>query len=219
MGGMAPFIPSRKDPALNETALAKVRDDKLREVRDGFDGTWVAHPDLVAVARKVFEDALGRRPNQKDRLREDVSVTAAQLTDTRVPGGSVTEAGFRNNVNVALQYLTSWLNGNGAAAIFNLMEDVATAEIARSQLWQWIHNGAVLADGRRATRELYESVKREEREGLERSGSAPAPEAAELLDRLVEDETFTEFLTLPAYPYLDGSAETVTAAGRPRSAG
>jgi len=203
MGGMAPFIPSRKDPAINEAALAKVRDDKLRESRDGFDGTWVAHPDLVPVAMEVFEKALAPRPNQKDRRREDVAVTAVQLSDTRVPGGSVTEAGFRNNVNVALQYLSSWLLGNGAAAIFNLMEDVATAEIARSQLWQWTHNGATLDDGRAADRALYESVKAEELTRLGGAGAGRLRDAAAILDGLVEKEEFTEFLTLPAYGYLD----------------
>jgi malate synthase len=203
MGGMAPFIPSRKDPAVNEAALAKVRDDKLRESRDGFDGTWVAHPDLVPVAMEVFEKALAPRPNQKDRLREDVNVTAAQLADTRVPGGTVTEAGFRNNVNVALQYLSSWLLGNGAAAIFNLMEDVATAEIARSQLWQWTHNGAKLSDGRAADRALYESVKAEELARLGGTSAGRLREAVAILDGLVEKEEFTEFLTLPAYPYLE----------------
>jgi len=203
MGGMAPFIPSRKDPAVNEAALARVRDDKLRESRDGFDGTWVAHPDLVPVAMEVFEKALGPRANQKERLREDVSVAAAPLRDTTVPGGTVTEAGFRNNVNVALQYLSSWLSGNGAAAIFNLMEDVATAEIARSQLWQWIHNGASLADGRPATAALYETVKAEELARLGGPGTGRLREAAEILDGLVANEEFTEFLTLPAYPHLE----------------
>jgi len=203
MGGMAPFIPSRKDPAVNEAALARVRDDKLRESRDGFDGTWVAHPDLVPVAMEVFEKALGPRANQKERLREDVSVAAAPLRDTTVPGGTVTEAGFRNNVNVALQYLSSWLSGNGAAAIFNLMEDVATAEIARSQLWQWIHNGASLVDGRPATAALYETVKAEELARLGGPGTGRLREAAEILDGLVPNEEFTEFLTLPAYPHLE----------------
>jgi malate synthase len=203
MGGMAPFIPSRKDPAINEAALSKVRDDKLREARDGFDGTWVAHPDLVPVAMDVFEKALAPRPHQKERLRDEVSVSAAQLTDTRVPGGSVTEAGFRNNVNVALQYLSSWFNGNGAAAIFNLMEDVATAEIARSQLWQWIHNKASLADGRPVTRELYAAVREEELARLGGPGAGRLREAVEVLDGLVLSEEFTEFLTLPAYPHLE----------------
>jgi malate synthase len=203
MGGMAPFIPSRKDPSVNESALARVREDKLRESGDGFDGTWVAHPDLVPVAMEVFEKALAARPHQKDRLREDVVVTAGELSDTRVPGGSVTEAGFRNNVNVALQYLSSWLLGNGAAAIFNLMEDVATAEIARSQLWQWTHNGAKLSDGRPADRALYERVKAEELARLGGAASGRLQDAARILDGLVEREEFTEFLTLPAYPYLE----------------
>ena len=203
MGGMAAFIPNRKDREVTETALAKVREDKLRESGDGFDGTWVAHPDLVPVAREIFEKALSGRPNQKERLREDVSVSAAQLVDTRVPGGSVTEAGFRNNVNVALQYLSSWLSGNGAAAIFNLMEDVATAEIARSQLWQWTHNGARLSDGREATRELYEEIRRQELAQLGGPETGRLREASEILDGLVGSGEFIEFLTLPAYRYLE----------------
>ena len=203
MGGMAPFIPSRRDPAVNEAALAKVREDKLREAGDGFDGTWVAHPDLVPVAREVFEKALSGRANQKERLREEVNVTAEMLLDTRVPGGTVTEAGFRNNVNVALQYLNSWLSGNGAAAIFNLMEDVATAEISRSQIWQWIHNDARLSDGRAVTADLYRTVREEELSRLGGPGSGRLGEAAEILDGLVGAEDFPEFLTLPAYRYLD----------------
>jgi malate synthase len=203
MGGMAPFIPSRKDPRVNEAALAKVREDKQREARDGFDGTWVAHPDLVPVAMEVFQKTLGEKPHQKDRQREDVAVTASQLADLKVPGGTVTEAGLRNNVNVALQYLSSWLSGNGAAAIFNLMEDVATAEIARSQLWQWTQNGARLSDGRSVTRSLYESVKMEELGKLGGSSSGRLGSAAEILDGLVEKDEFTEFLTLPAYKYLE----------------
>ena len=137
IGGMAAFIPNRRDPAVTEVALARVREDKERGVGDGFDGTWVAHPDLVPVAAEVFDRVLGDRPNQKERLREEVSVTAAQLLDLRVPGGAVTEAGVRANVRVALAYLDAWLRGDGAAAIDNLMEDAATAEISRSQLWQW----------------------------------------------------------------------------------
>jgi malate synthase len=203
MGGMAAFIPSRKDAEVNERALARVRDDKLRESRDGFDGTWVAHPDLVGVAREVFEKALAGRANQKERLREEVSVTAGQLLDIRVPGGTVTETGFRNNVNVGLQYLNSWLSGNGAAAIYNLMEDVATAEISRSQLWQWTHNGAVLADGRAATLALYEAIRAEELSRLGGPGTGRLREAAEILDGLVRAEEFVEFLTLPAYRYLE----------------
>ena len=203
MGGMAAFIPSRRDPGVNETALARVREDKTRESGDGFDGTWVAHPDLVSVAREIFEKALAGRKNQKDRLREEVAVTSGMLLDTRVPGGSVTEAGFRNNVSVALQYLSSWLSGNGAAAIFNLMEDVATAEIARSQLWQWTHNGGALSDGRAATRALYEQVRGEELAKLGGPAVGRLREAAEILDGLVVPEEFVEFLTLPAYRYLE----------------
>jgi malate synthase len=203
MGGMAPFIPSRKDPSINESALAKVREDKLREARDGFDGTWVAHPDLVPVAMEVFQQALGEKPHQKDRLRAEVAVSAGQLTDTRVPDGTVTEAGFRNNVSVALQYLSSWLTGNGAAAIYNLMEDVATAEIARSQLWQWIHNGARLVDGPSATGALYRRIKAEELDRLGGPASGRMREAVEILDGLVEGDEFTEFLTFPAYRYLE----------------
>jgi malate synthase len=203
MGGMAAFVPSRKDPEVNRAALAKVRDDKLRESGDGFDGTWVAHPDLVPVAHEVFEKALSGRANQKERLREEVSVTAGMLLDTRVPGGTVTEVGFRNNVNVGLQYLNSWLSGNGAAAIFNLMEDVATAEISRSQLWQWTHNAARLADGRSATPALYEAIRAEELAKLGGPDTGRLGEAAEILDGLVGAEEFVEFLTLPAYRYLE----------------
>jgi malate synthase len=202
MGGMAPFIPNRKDPSVNEAALAKVRADKQRESGDGFDGTWVAHPDLVPVAMEAFEKALGPRPHQKDRLREEVSVSAAQLTDTRVPGGTITEAGVRGNVNVALQYLNSWLNGNGAAAIFNLMEDVATAEISRSQLWQWIHNAAAIDDGRVVTDALYQTIRAEELARLGGPETGRLRDAVAILDGLVEKPEFTEFLTLPADAYL-----------------
>ncbi|HTD52617.1 MAG TPA: malate synthase A, partial [Thermoanaerobaculia bacterium] len=203
MGGMAPFIPSRKDPAINEAALAKVREDKLREAGDGFDGTWVAHPDLVPVAREVFEKALHGKDNQKERAREEVRVSAEMLLDTRVPGGAVTEAGVRNNINVALQYLSSWLEGVGAAAIFNLMEDVATAEISRSQLWQWIHRGARLSDGSAITRDSYEKIRGEELGKLGGEGKGRLRDAAKILDGLVESGEFTEFLTYPAYEYLD----------------
>src|SRR5262249_22629548 len=154
IGGMAAFIPSRRDPQVNEVALAKVREDKLRESSDGFDGTWVAHPDLVPIARPIFEQALGGRPHQLERLREEVAVTAAELIDARVPGGEVTEAGLRTNVSVGIQYLESWLRGVGAAAIFNLMEDAATAEISRSQVWQWVHHGVHLKEGPQVTPQL-----------------------------------------------------------------
>jgi malate synthase len=205
IGGMAAFIPSRRDPEVNATAMAKVRDDKERESGDGFDGTWVAHPDLVPLATEIFDGVLGDRPNQKDRLREDVAVTADQLRDLRVEGGTVTEAGLRLNVSVALQYLDSWLGGNGAAAINNLMEDAATAEISRSQLWQWRNTATRIDDGRSVTGGLYTAIRDETLAALggPDGGSGHLPEAAELLDSLVLDDDFVEFLTLPAYALLD----------------
>ena len=202
IGGMAAFIPSRKDPQVNEAAFANVRRDKEREVGDGFEGTWVAHPDLVPVAMEVFERVLGEKPHQKDRLREEVTVSAADLLNTHVPRGKITEPGLRNNVSVALQYLNSWLQGNGAAAVFNLMEDVATAEISRAQLWQWIHRGAQLDDGRTITRELYEQIRAEELAKLGGAEAGRLREAAEILDQLALNKEFTEFLTIPAYNYL-----------------
>jgi malate synthase len=203
MGGMAPFIPSRKNPEINEKALAKTREDKKREATDGFDGTWVAHPDLVQTSREEFVRVLGEKPNQIDKLRSEVSVTAEQLTDTRIPGASITEAGFRNNVDVALQYLNSWLLGNGAAAIHNLMEDAATAEISRAQLWQWVRNSAKLADGRTASADLYQKVRDEEVAKLGGPQQGRLRDATEILDGLVLSQEFAEFLTLPAYKYLD----------------
>jgi malate synthase len=203
IGGMAAFIPSRRDPAVNETALAKVRDDKVRESGDGFDGTWVAHPDLVPVARDVFDGVLGERPNQKDRHRSEVRVTAADLIDVRVPDGRVTEAGVRGNVSVGLAYLASWLAGDGAAAINNLMEDAATAEISRSQLWQWRTHGIPLDDGRPLSAGRYAAIRDEELGGLRAAApDAPWAEATALLDELVLSDDFAEFLTLGAYPRL-----------------
>jgi malate synthase len=203
IGGMAAFIPNRRDPAVTEVALARVRDDKERESGDGFDGTWVAHPDLVPVATEVFDRVLGDRPNQKDRLREEVSVDAAQLLDLHVPGGAVTEAGVRANVRVTLAYLDSWLRGTGAAAIDNLMEDAATAEISRSQLWHWRTRGVSLADGRTFDDALYETIRDEELARLGGAGEGRLGDAAGLLDRLVLDDEFAEFLTLRAYGMLD----------------
>ena len=212
IGGMAAFIPSRRDPEVNATAMAKVRDDKERESRDGFDGTWVAHPDLVPLATEIFDGVLGDRPNQKDRLREEVRVAAGDLLDFRVPGGQVTEAGVRLNIDVALQYLDAWLGGNGAAAIHNLMEDAATAEISRSQLWQWRTLGTRLDDGRFLTGGLYTAIRDEVLAELGGGGGATGSghlaEAAELLDRLVLEDDFTEFLTLPAYDRLLAAERT-----------
>jgi malate synthase len=208
IGGMAAFIPSRRDPEVTARAMAKVREDKEREVAAGFDGTWVAHPDLVPLAREVFDGALrtpeGKaQPHQKGRKREDVRVTADQLLDVRVDGASVTEAGVRTNVSVGLQYLESWLRGVGAAAIHNLMEDVATAEISRTQLWQWIRHRVSLPHGGTITAELYRKAREDELAGLVASAAKGShyEDAAALLDELVLGE-FQEFLTIPAYRHL-----------------
>ena len=200
IGGMAAFIPSRRDPDANERALAAVQADKVRESGDGFDGTWVAHPDLVPVAREVFDGVLGERPNQKERVRPEVRVTSTDLLDVAVPGGAVTEAGVRANASVGLAYLASWLSGNGAAAINNLMEDAATAEISRSQLWQWRVHGVPLDGGQPLTPDRYASIRDEELAAL-RSGAPDSPwaDAAALLDELVLSDDFAEFLTLEAY--------------------
>jgi malate synthase len=209
IGGMAAFIPSRRDPAVNELALARVREDKVREAGDGFDGTWVAHPDLVPVATEVFDGVLGTRPNQVERRRDDVRVDAATLLDFRVPGGTVTEAGLRNNVGVGIQYLESWLRGVGAAAINNLMEDAATAEIARSQVWQWLHHGVPLHEGPRVTPELVTAIEREELAqvqealGTEAYARGRFDGAAALFERVALAPSFVEFLTLPAYEQID----------------
>ncbi|MGB8645183.1 MAG: malate synthase A, partial [Anaerolineae bacterium] len=210
MGGMAAFIPSRKDAQVNEIAIRKVNEDKEREVRDGFDGTWVAHPDLVPVAREVFDKALGARPHQKERMREDVQTTAAQLRDFRVPGGQITEAGLRTNINVGILYLESWLRGNGAAGIYNLMEDVATAEISRAQVWQWLHHPtAALNDGRKVDAALLRRLMDEEigkikqLVGEEAFHAGKFPLAVQIFDKLSVENKFTDFLTLEAYPYLD----------------
>ena len=203
MGGMSPFIPSRKDAAVNDKAMSQVRADKLRETNDGFDGTWVAHPDLVPIAREAFEKVLGQKPHQKDKLREDVNVKASQLVDTHVPGGKITEAGVRLNVSVALQYLNQWLLGNGAAAINNLMEDAATAEISRAQLWQWMKNGASLDDGRKVDRGLYDKIREEEVARLGGVKEGRYRESVAILDELVDTRRFHDFLTTIAYEKLD----------------
>lgn len=203
MGGMAAFIPSRRDKELNERALAKVREDKQRETKQGFDGTWVAHPDLVPVAKQEFDQVLGSKPNQKDVLRADVSVTANELLSTAIDGAKITEEGLRNNISVALQYIDNWLRGTGAVAIFNLMEDAATAEISRAQIWLWRTRQAKLHDGRTVTAELYESLRKEELAKLENGGPARLKDAAQLLDKLVLSDEFIEFLTLPAYEVLE----------------
>ncbi len=209
IGGMAAFIPSRRDPALNARALERVREDKVREAAAGFDGAWVAHPDLVPVVQEVFDAALrdatgSPTPTQKYRRREDVAVQPADLLDVRVPDGAVTLAGLRANVSIALQYLDAWLRGTGALAINSLMEDAATAEISRAQLWQWIRHRVTLASGEPVTAELF---RRELAEEMETLSTAPEAhprlaDAGRLLDRLATDETFAEFFTTAAYEQL-----------------
>jgi malate synthase len=204
IGGMAAFIPSRRDPEVNEKALAKVREDKTRESSDGFDGSWVAHPDLVPICREIFDGVLGSQPNQLDRLRDEVSVSAADLLAVAKTPGTITEGGLRNDISVGIQYLASWLGGNGAVGIYNLMEDAATAEIARSQVWQWLHNDVLLEDGPKVTRERVEHMIDEELAGIreqlggefsaERFGQATA-----LFTEVALADNYVEFLTIPAY--------------------
>jgi malate synthase len=200
MGGMAAFIPNRRDPEVTEKALGKVHDDKRREAGDGFDGSWVAHPDLVSICAEEFGAVLGERPNQLDRLREDVAVTADQLLDVKATPGAATAAGLRAAVDVGVRYLASWLSGNGAAAIHNLMEDAATAEISRSQVWQWVRNGVVLDTGAEVTTELVREVLDEVRAAL--ADQVPAEflaPAVELFEQVALADEFPDFLTLPAY--------------------
>lgn len=207
IGGMAAFIPSRRDVEVNRKAIALVQEDKEREATDGFDGTWVAHPDLVPVAMKVFDQHLGDRRNQLEESPVPLYHGAADLLDFAVPGGQVTEAGIRNNIQVTLRYVQSWLGGVGAVAIFNLMEDAATAEIARSQIWQWIHYGVSLSDGRLVTADLVGQMAQEEHQKL--LAELNSPEAQERLNLAFEvfrqaslDSTLVDFLTLIAYEKL-----------------
>ena len=209
LGGMAAFIPNRRDAAVTETALAKVREDKQREATDGFDGTWVAHPDLVETAMTEFDHVLGNRRNQLDRQRPEVKTTEQQLLDVKIPGSTITDAGLRTNVSVGIQYLASWLRGNGAAAINNLMEDAATAEISRSQIWQWVHHGVKLAEGPTVTADLVRRVRDEELGKIKAAvGDASYAQgryddAASLFDEVALAKDFVEFLTLPGYARLD----------------
>ena len=203
MGGMAAQIPIRNDAAASASALERVRADKEREVRDGHDGTWVAHPGLVPLAREVFEAGLGGRANQLERLREDVAVTAGALLE--VPRGARTGAGLRHDVRVGIQYLEAWLRGTGCVPLYHLMEDAATAEISRAELWQWIRHGALLDDGRRVTAALFREIVEEEMGTIEgevgatRFGTGRFRQAKELFVRLTTSEILEEFLTLPAY--------------------
>ena len=203
MGGMAAQIPIKNDPDANQIAIDKVKADKLREVKEGHDGTWVAHPGLVPVAMEVFNQYMPAK-NQINNKRKEVKVTAADLI--RVPDGTITEAGLRQNINVGILYLESWLQGNGAAALYHLMEDAATAEISRTQVWQWIHSGGTLMDGRPVTFDLFQSMLPEELEkiraytGDEYYRRGRFDEAVKLFVQLVQDPNYIEFLTLLAYP-------------------
>jgi malate synthase len=206
MGGMAAQIPIKGDPAASEAALAKVSADKTREADDGHDGTWVAHPGLVPVAMQVFDERMPG-PNQLQRLREDVQVSAADLLE--VPPGKITEAGLRANIGIAIQYLEAWLRGSGCVPLYHLMEDAATAEISRAQVWQWIrHPGGVLEDGRRVTAAMTHALIPQELDrirgevGAQRFDAGRFDLAAELFERLATGDEFTEFLTLAAYPHL-----------------
>jgi malate synthase len=199
IGGMSAFIPNRRDPEVTERALAQVSADKKREAGDGFDGTWVAHPDLIETAQAEFDAVLGERPNQLERLRPEVSVTAAQLLDISTVGGQITEAGVRGNVLIALRYIESWLRGTGAAAIDNLMEDAATAEISRSQLWQWIHENSITAEGRRIDLPWVEQVLAEVVAGLDRTPTDRFDDALEVLRDAALEQEFPTFLTVGAY--------------------
>ncbi|MFA0960659.1 malate synthase A [Roseivirga sp. BDSF3-8] len=209
IGGMSAFIPSRRDEEVNRNAFEKVREDKRLEAEHGFDGTWVAHPDLVPVAMEEFNKKLTDKPHQKDRQRDDLNISAKDLLNTSIEGGKITETGLRQNVNVAILYIGSWLQGTGAAALYNLMEDAATAEISRAQVWQWLHNeGITLDDGRPVDTDLYRQVLIEEKESIRSMVGEDAykagryEEAAALFDDLVTDKQFVSFLTLPAYEKL-----------------
>jgi malate synthase len=203
---MAAQIPIKDDPAANEQALEKVRADKNREANDGHDGTWVAHPGLVQVAKAEF-DAVMPSPNQIHRQREDVRVTRDDLL--QVPAGTITEEGLRLNIRVGVQYMESWLRGNGCVPLYNLMEDAATAEISRTQVWQWLHNAKQLDDGRTITAELFRQFFNEEMDrirhevGQPRFDSGQFGLAAKLFHDIIERDELEEFLTLRAYPCLD----------------
>jgi len=210
MGGMAAQIPIKNDPEANAIAFEKVKQDKLREVQDGHDGTWVAHPGLVGVALEIFNEHMPQA-NQVDRQRPDVHVTADDLL---IPSsGTITEQGIRWNLKVGIQYLEAWLGGNGCVPLYNLMEDAATAEISRAQVWQWLHNNVTLEDGRTLDEALYGQMLEEERDaiaaevGEERFQQGHFTQAAELFDEMIRSKHFTEFLTLPAYEHLTKSSQ------------
>ncbi len=208
IGGMAAFIPSR-DPEVNRIAMTKVMEDKNRESQNGFDGTWVAHPGLIHIARESFSQVLNGNSHQKNVLREDVQVTAKDLLNFDIDGGKITEQGLRTNINVAVLYIESWLSGTGAAALYNLMEDAATAEISRAQIWQWLSTQSNLEDGRVVDEALFNKLLIEEigeiqsLVGKERFENGKFDLASQILTKLIIDKNFTEFLTLSAYKYLN----------------
>ncbi|MBB6407059.1 malate synthase A [Arthrobacter sp. AZCC_0090] len=211
IGGMAAAVPNRKDEAANTAAFEKVRADKTREAGDGFDGSWVAHPDLVPVCREVFDGVLGDRPNQLDRSREDVTPDDRALIDVASTEGTITETGIRNNIEVGIRYIESWLRGNGAVAIHNLMEDAATAEISRSQLWQWIYSHAITDTGEVITREWVNDLLDEEFARLERFDDDRFNDARSIFEEVTLAEEFPTFLTIPAYArYLTEAREEAT---------
>lgn len=218
IGGMSAFIPNRRDPEVTERAIAQVHEDKRREATDGFDGTWVAHPDLVTTAREEFDAVLGGSPNQVDRLRPDVQVTAADLLDVRSFDSTVTNQGVRRNVSVTLRYIESWLRGVGAVAIDNLMEDAATAEISRSQLWQWIHQRIVTEEGVLISRKSVEQIMADTLAEQSRSVGDRFEDAAAIVRMVALEENFPTFLTIPAYTHFlvdtvaEAVSETVSAA-------
>ncbi|MCX2750484.1 malate synthase A [Arthrobacter sp. MI7-26] len=199
IGGMAAAVPNRKDEAANTAAFEKVRADKTREAGDGFDGSWVAHPDLVPVCREVFDGVLGDRPNQLDRSREDVTPDDRALIDVASTEGTITETGIRNNIEVGIRYIESWLRGNGAVAIHNLMEDAATAEISRSQIWQWIHTRAITQTGTVITARWIGETLNEEFSALKRSNGDRFEDARDIFEEITLGQDFVPFLTVPAY--------------------
>ena len=206
MGGMAAQIPIKDDPIANEKALAKVQDDKEREAHAGHDGTWIAHPGLAPIALDAF-DSVMPNANQLKNLREDVNITASDLL--QVPSGNITEHGIRANIRVGIQYVESWILGNGCVPLYHLMEDAATAEISRAQLWQWIHHEAKLNDGRQITLHLFKKWLKEEMEviqseiGEKRFSSGKFAKASALFSEMIKKDEFDDFLTLPAYNYLN----------------
>jgi malate synthase len=208
MGGMSAFIPSRKDEEVNKNAYTKVRSDKELEAQNGYDGTWVAHPDLVAIAQEAFDKVLGQAPHQKHVMRKDVNISAEDLRNFAIEGGKITEQGLRANIHVGILYIESWLSGVGAAALYNLMEDAATAEISRAQVWQWLKTAATLDDGRVIDKTLYETLLAEEIEkckaylGEERVQTGKLAQAIEIFNNLATQEHFEDFLTIPAYELL-----------------